>query len=229
MIVGTGLIARAFSPLYADDEATIVFASGVSNSAETSDAAFARERDLVLHHIARKPERLVYFGSCNVANPNQKSAYFEHKRSMERLVGDAAFGLVIRLPQVVGATNNPNTLTNHLAHQIMTGQMVKLWTRARRNLIDIDDVVAITHHILANASAFPRRVSVASPWTLSMREILEIFESVLGRRAEAIEIDRGDDMHIDASLSEQIATDIGLDFGKDYPYRVVEKYYGGSR
>lgn len=33
-------------------------------------------------------------------------------------------------------------------------------------------------------------------------------------------------MLIDTALAERTARDIGLDFGPDYPLRVIHKYYG---
>lgn len=228
MIVGSGLIARAFSPLYAADPSTVVFASGVSNSAETDTSAFLRERELLQRQLDSQPDRLIYFSSCNAVNPEQRSAYFNHKREMEALVGASSCGLVLRLPQVVGQSSNPNTLTNHLRNQITTGAPVTIWTRAERNLIDIEDVVAISDHLLRADSAVPRVVSVASPWTLPMREIVRIFESVLGCRATVIEVDRGESMCVDSMIAEQAARQIGLDFGPDYPHRVINKYYGNT-
>lgn len=224
MIVGSGLIARAFE-VFADDEDTVIFASGVSNSSETDPAAFARERALLLEHLQRDNARVVYFGSCNVVNPDQNSPYFQHKRAMEGLVVESNRGIVLRLPQVVGRTRNPNTLTNYLRDCILQGRPLTLWAHAQRNLIDIDDVAAIGLHLLRQHDT-PALVSIATPWSLAMPNLVALFEQVLGRRASVELVARGDAMHIDSTLAEQVARDIGLDFGPDYPFRVIQKYYG---
>lgn len=226
MIVGAGLVARAFAPLYADDPDTLIFASGVSNSSETDPQAFLRERSLLQRYLAGGFQRVMYFGSCNVVNPRQDSAYFQHKRAMEALVAAHPCGTVLRLPQVVGRTRNPNTLTNFLRDRILAGQPLTVWTGACRNLIDIDDVVRIAARLLAAPDTVPSIVSIASPWSLPMREIVALFESAMGRHAHVIEVDRGETMQIDTRLAEQVAADIGLDFGPDYPLRVIHKYYG---
>ncbi len=225
MIVGAGLVARAFAPLYAEDPDTLIFASGVSNSSETDPRAFARERAMLQDALEGGYRRVVYFGSCNVVNPRQDSAYFQHKRAMEALVAVHPAGIVLRLPQVVGHTRNPNTLTNFLRDRILAGEPLTVWTRACRNLIDIDDVVRIAAHLLA-ADDTPRIVSIASPWSLPMRDIVALFETVLARRADVIALDRGEAMDIDTRLAEKAAGDIRLDFGPDYPLRVIQKYYG---
>ncbi|CAH0196973.1 NAD-dependent epimerase/dehydratase family protein [Stenotrophomonas lactitubi] len=225
MIVGSGLVARAFAQRYAEDDSTVIFASGVSNSNETDAMAFARERAMLTKHLADGRQRLVYFGSCNVVNAKEHSAYFQHKRAMEALVIGSGRGTVLRLPQVVGHTRNPNTLTNFLRDCILQERQLTLWAGAQRNLIDIDDVAAIATRIL-EGDAPPPVVAIASPWSLPMPRIVDLFEQVLGRQARRVLVDRGEAMAIDSTLSEQIARDIGLDFGPDYPLRVIQKYYG---
>lgn len=225
MIIGSGLIARAFEH-YADDPDRVIFASGVSNSGERDPAAFARERDLLLEQLDRGLHT-VYFGSCNVVNPQQNSPYFEHKRAMEHLVASSGTGTVFRLPQVVGHTRNPNTLTNYLRDCIVEGRVLRLWTRAQRNLIDIDDVARIATRLLSQAER-ASIVSIATPWSLDMPQLVSLFEQVLGRRARVELIDRGEEMNIDSATAEAAAAEIGLDFGSGYPLRVIQKYYGTS-
>src|SRR5690606_10434611 len=87
MIVGNGLIASAFqsSPLK-DDPNIVVFASGVSNSRETSKDEFLRERQLLLETI-NQGKLILYFSTCSVYDPSQKDApYITHKLEMEDLV-----------------------------------------------------------------------------------------------------------------------------------------------
>ena len=65
MIVGHGLLARAFAT-FVDDEGTLIYAAGVSNSLETDPTAFARERHTLEAARAAHPNRLlVYFGTCS--------------------------------------------------------------------------------------------------------------------------------------------------------------------
>lgn len=225
MIVGSGLVARAFAPRYAGDSTTLIFASGVSNSNETDPAAFRRERAMLVEHLSDRYQRIVYFGSCNVTNAHEHSAYFQHKRAMEALVVGSGRGTILRLPQVVGHTRNPNTLTNFLRDCILQKRQLTLWTGAQRNLIDIEHVAAIAIHILDSGLA-PSVVAIASPWSLPMPHIVDLFEQVLGKRAHRVLVNRGEAMTIDSTLSEQVAGDIGIDFGPDYPLRVIQKYYG---
>ncbi|MEJ2498930.1 MAG: hypothetical protein P8Y46_06430 [Sulfurovaceae bacterium] len=50
MIIGNGMLAHEFSD-YKDDNDIIIFASGVSNSGETRESEFEREKELLTKTI----------------------------------------------------------------------------------------------------------------------------------------------------------------------------------
>jgi nucleoside-diphosphate-sugar epimerase len=226
MIVGDGFMARAFAPKFNDDPDTVIFASGVSNSLETSAASFERERSLLKKMLARGAERFVYFGSCGVsiedAEPTQ---YMEHKKSMESTVLSSPGAVILRLPQVVGVAKNSHTLTNFLRDRIQSGEHFSVWSGAERNLIDIDDVVAIGTALIANASVGPQAFSIAARQSFPMPEIVKIFERVLGRAANYSLECRGCPLKIDARLAIETGERLGIDLGAGYIERVVAKYY----
>lgn len=225
MIVGDGLLARAFAPVFADDPTVVVFASGVANSAETDPAAFARERALFDAAAGRHRGRLVYFGTCS-ADGQATSPYLEHKRTMERCVLDRG-GVVLRLPQVVGASRNPHTLANFLASHVREGRRFTIWARAERNLVDVADVARIAAVLVPGAPP-ASRLSIAAPRSLPMPELVRIFERVLGRAALCDEAPRGEPMPIDAPAAHAAARALGIDLGGDYAERVVRRYYGSE-
>ena len=227
MIVGQGLLARAFSARYDRDPAVTVFASGVSNSTETRHEAFARERALLAPLLGRGT-RVVYFGSCASAtdDASRASPYMRHKRAMEELVAGSPDGVVLRLPQVVGVTPNPNTLTNFLRDHILSATAFTVWTNAERNLIDVDHVAAIGARLIDGArSGGPRVFSVASADPLPMPAIVAIFERVLGRRALCTAEPKGGPLHIQAAEALAVAGELGIDLGPGYAESVIRKYY----
>ncbi len=225
MIVGDGLLARAFAARYADDARVTVFASGVSNSQEADSAPFERERALLDTHLATASTLVVYFGSCAVgASEEPQTPYIRHKQAMEARVAGSGRGLVLRLPQVVGATRNPNTLTNFLRDRIAAGTPFTAWSGAERSLIDIDDIVTIGSRMIDDG-ARPQPLAIAPPRALSMPAIVAIFEQVLGRTAQAEWIARGAPLHIEATEAWRIAAGLGLDLGEGYAERVIRKYY----
>lgn len=225
MIVGDGLLARAFAPAFGGDAEVLVFASGVANSAETDPAAFARERALFDRVAARHAGRLLYFGTC-AADGDAASPYLEHKRAMEARVL-ARGGVVLRLPQVVGASRNPHTLANFLAGHIREGRRFTVWAHAERNLVDVADVARIAAAMVPTAAP-ASRFAIAAPRSLAMPALVRIFERVLGRAAVHDEEPRGEPMPIEAAAAHAIARSLGIDLEGDYVERVVRRYYGGG-
>lgn len=142
LTIGRGMMAGAFKECGAGDPGLLVFASGVSNSAESDALRFAREAALLSETIAAHPDhKIVYFSSCAIGFLH--TPYYRHKLAMERLVEQsAARYLVCRLPQVVGLTAN-TTLVSHIVRSIRARTAISVLPNARRSLIDVDDVVRI--------------------------------------------------------------------------------------
>ena len=226
MIVGQGFMARAFAPRFNDDPDTVIFASGVSNSLETSTTNFERERSLLENLLARGARRFVYFGSCGVSTEDAGlTPYMKHKKSMESMVLSSAGAVILRLPQVVGVARNSHTLTNFIRDRILSGEHFCVWSGAERNLVDIEDVVAIGTALIENAGVEPQLFSIAARQSLPMLEIVKIFERVLSRTANYSLESKGCPLKIDARLAIETGERLGIDLGAGYIERVVAKYY----
>lgn len=225
LVVGNGLLARAMAPHVAQHHDCIVFASGVSNSTETREAAFAREAALLRTHLSgARP--LLYFSSCNVTDEGEmRRPYIRHKQAMESLVR-AHGGRVVRLPQVVGRTDNPHTLTNYLRDRIVRREAFQVWARAERNLVDVDDIVHIVAALLDRWPEGRDTLAIAARHSTPMPRIVQVFESVLGAKAHYSLVDEGRPMDIDAELALDIADRLGIDLDNGYLERVIGKYYG---
>lgn len=230
MIVGKGLLAHAFEPHFGENSEVIVFASGVSNSLETNPGEFAREATLLRQNLDSEAKRFIYFSSCGVTTAEPElTPYMRHKRSMESLVLCAPHGLVLRLPQVVGRTENRHTLTNFLRDHIVSGEHFTVWAHAERNLIDIDDIVKIGVTLAAEPPTEATAVSIAAIRSLRMPEIVGIFERVLGRAANCSYVEKGTPMVIDTVMVESLSAELGIDLGDGYIERVIDKYYAVDR
>jgi hypothetical protein len=109
VIVGNGDIAKAISA-HLNWPDWVWFASGVSNSQETGDAAYKREYDLLVEQPRDK--HLVYFSSLSVLY--SEGRYASHKRAMELSVKYIFSDYtIIRLGNITWG-QNPHTLINHL-------------------------------------------------------------------------------------------------------------------
>jgi len=229
VIIGRGLVATAFATCWQHDATTAIVAAGVSNSAESDPAAFAREEKLLGEVISNPAiERIVYFGSCAVGNAaEQQTPYLQHKARMEaRILADPR-GQVFRLPQVVGTGGNPHTLTNFLHARIRSGESFDVWARAERNLIDIEDVAILGTHVLRHPGDYPAMMSLADTHSTQMLEIVRSMVHVLGQQGNYSVLERGVAFPIDTRDCQRAALSCGVPLGEGYLRRLLGKYYGG--
>ena len=128
------MMAKAFSA-FARDSSVLVFASGVSDSTETREAVFRRERDLLGQTLASHREHLVlYFGTCSVYDPDRcDTPYVRHKLAMEELIAASPNPwMTLRLPLAIGPGHRGNTLANFLYERIVRGESFDVWAGATR-------------------------------------------------------------------------------------------------
>ncbi len=226
MIIGNGLLAKSFAPYFQVDSSVIVFASGVSNSREINNAAFLREVSMLLDAMSLR-KKLLYFSTCSIEDPElQNTPYVQHKKNMEAMVSAVSGNCIFRLPQVVGKTSNPHTLTNYLHHQIILGTNFQIWEHAKRNLIDVDDVASIVNYLVCSALKSEVPINIASPFSVSIPLLVKTFEFVLGAKASFTMIEAGGSYEIQSELTQQAATELGISFDDGYIERLIRKYYG---
>ena len=230
MIIGNGLMAKAFAPFFANDPEVLVFASGVSNSGERRVEAFAREADMLQAACEESQGRkLIYFSTCSVHDPAlAHSPYVLHKLALEQRVASLPRFAILRLPQVVGRTPNPHTLSNFLYHQITTGRQFQIWRNARRNLIDVDDVVNIAVWLMQHHKADKLTTNIACPFSIAIPHLVAIFEEVLGLKAHYEIVEAGGQYSIDNTLACSVAPLAGVAFGDFYLGNLLRKYYAAD-
>ncbi|WP_045737533.1 hypothetical protein [Xanthomonas sp. MUS 060] len=229
MIVGNGLLASAFDPKTVEMLDAIIFASGVSNSNETDPASYAREERLLCEHLDSTHGTFVYFSTCSIADPDRGSGmYARHKKRMEDRVAKQDNYLILRLPQVVGNTRNPNTLTNFLASRISQGATIPLWSGAVRCLVDVEHVAAITLELLSQPRPIRLLADIAPPEVVTMPRLVDMLESAMGIGTKRQLINREGGSHPDPSLMLSLSPGLGLDISSGYTDRLLRKYYGRS-
>lgn len=221
MIIGNGLIAKALHTI--DEENTLFFASGVSNSLETQEKEFIREISLLKKSIEENPtKKLVYFSTLSIADQSkQKSPYILHKKFIEKYIHEkCTHYLILRIGNIVGNGGNPNTLFNFLENKIETGHHFNSHSQARRLLIDIDDIVDfIRIHLRSEDQQI---VNLAFPHYYSMPEIIPVLEDTIGKKANYTVINEGDFYEID--FSKQVTDFFFNHTSENYLQRLTDKY-----
>lgn len=228
MLIGSGLLARAFSDISRECDSVCVYAAGVSNSHCTDAREFSRERQRLTDALrqAADVDTFIYFGTCSVSDPDARNTpYVQHKLEMEQLARAHTRNLILRLPQVAGRTSNPHTLLNFLYASISRSERFTLWSKARRNIIDVVDVVSITQQLVADRSMRNRVINVANTSNYPVAEIVRAMEHAVGKSAIFDTVERGTEYEIDTHLILPVMEKIDLRFDGDYLQKVVNKYY----
>lgn len=231
MIIGSGLLARAFASEYSHRDDICIYAAGVSNSNCTDANEFARERQRLITSMeqAGRDATFVYFGTCSVADPEARDTpYVRHKLAMEHLVSRHPRYLILRLPQVAGITPNPHTLLNYLYARISRSESFTLWRNARRNIIDVEDMFSIARKLLNDPLIRNTTINIANPVNYPMTDIVEAMEQAVGKTAIYQIVERGSGYPVDIDVIRPIIDGIGIRFDEGYLNRVIQKYYSSA-
>jgi nucleoside-diphosphate-sugar epimerase len=227
-IVGSGVVATAFTPHLLSLRDTCIYAAGVSNSTCTDRSEFSRDQNRLQSAIDRmnRGTLLVYFSTCSVLDPaDTKNRYALHKRALEEVAASHSRHLIVRLPQVAGYSNNPHTILNFLHDRIVRSEKFDLWIGASRNIIDVDDVANIVTDLVVRGQCEGETVNVANSRNHNMREIVAVLESLTAKRAYPTLVDRGGEFHIDTQSIQPNLEHLGIKFDSEYLTRTLRKYY----
>jgi nucleoside-diphosphate-sugar epimerase len=231
MIIGSGLLAKAFTSGYEDRDDVCIYAAGVSNSGCTDANEFYREKVRLQQAIAssKKETVFVYFSTCSIYDEDLLySPYVRHKLAMESLVVNKPNHLIFRLPQVVGKTPNPHTLLNFLYARITRSEKFYIWKNAQRNVIDVDDVASISDVFINDQAVRDVIVNIANPENYSVLDVVRMFESVLHKKAICDYEDKGNEYVIDVCQMQSVVYRSGVVFNESYLNKIISKYYANK-
>ncbi len=226
MIIGNGMLAKAFK-MYEKDDEILIFASGVSNSQEQADEAFEREKKLLEKTIIENQRQIIiYFSTCSINDSSMSnSRYVIHKLAMEKMIKNLHSNFYIfRLSQVVGRTNSP-TIINYFYNRIIAKEQFEIWEKSTRNLIDVDDIVKIIQMIINKSILKNNTINIASPYFVKIPYIIQILEKILLIKAEYISLDKGAFYNIDISDIKPVIKELDLRFDDYYLEKIIRKYY----
>ena len=223
MVIGNGLIANIFCN-YKDNDNVVIFASGVSNSNETSFKNFKRERELLLMTLEAYTDTLfVYFSSCDVIYSDSiNKPYYFHKLEMESIVKRHPNYYIFRLPQIIGNSSNKMSLINYIVESIKSGDEINLWKHSYKNLIATQEVFKIVDFILSSTISRRQTINVINSYYYSIQEIVKTIEDILEIKAKVSIKDKG----FVPCYSITKLTGLEIDFSKDYLRNTLLKSYG---
>jgi hypothetical protein len=191
MIIGNGLISKALTELK-ESENVLIFASGVSNSREVDQHKFVRELSLLKIHYDFKG-LFVYFSTCSIDDPAEfGTPYTEHKKNIENLLLKRKYDtLIIRLPIVAGKGGNNNNLINFLMEKLKNNEIIEVWSKARRNIIDIEDVKTCIQILIKEKKYWNKINTIATPFNWKVDEIVILLARLMNKKPKYKNLEKG--------------------------------------
>jgi nucleoside-diphosphate-sugar epimerase len=194
----------------------------------------ARARPAAVPRSSRPRERLglVYFSGAPVygratgirvetSRVAPETPYGRHKLECERLVADSgARYLVLRLPNIVGPTGNPNQLIPSLVAQVAEGSVVVM-AGATRDLLDVDDLEAIVRGLLGLGAA-DAILNVASGISTPVLRLTDDIAAILGVSPSILSVEGGEGQDFSTALVRGLLPEYPR-FEHDYPARVLAR------
>lgn len=202
-IIGNGLIAKSLVDIDFG-QPVLVLASGVSDSQETRVEEFQREINVVTQAMESNPNlHVLYCSTCSV-DSGADTPYIAHKLAMEKRVLAGAMSChVLRLPQVVGLVHN-NTLVSHFVSAILHNRLLKIHTRATRNLLDVRDFARIATLAVRQGKGIGSPQNIASSTQVPVLNIVNEIARLLGRPVRTETVNAGYSHEIDSTFLENL-------------------------
>lgn len=225
MVIGNGLLAKAFEH-YKDDDQVIIFASGVSNSKETKEEEYDREHDLI--KTMPKDKLFIYFSTCSMYD-GTNSRYVRHKMHMERMVQwQSEKNIIFRLPNVVGPTDNPNTFFNYFKSKILSGDDLSVQFLASRHLIDIKDVSDLCTLIIEKEkkilTPFKIKIEIGFNNETSVEDIVKMMLQILDKDNKIVIEGMGSNYSFPKKQCEEYMKEFNYTIPENYTYNLLKKY-----
>lgn len=221
MIIGNGLIANSL--IKNDSENYIFFASGVSNSLETRPSEYEREFSLLKTVYGENREKkLIYFSTLSIHDQSkQNSPYVIHKKEIENYIeNNVDHYLILRIGNIVGKGGNPNTLFNFLKTQIDNNKQFTLHLKARRLLLDIEDISRFVES--QGLQAHNKTINFSFPYYYDLKEIIHAIEKETEKEGLYTEANEGDFYKVD--FDEDIMTFFAGKTPENYLRTLTQKY-----
>ena len=224
IIVGNGMISKAFKDSNYDFSGCIIFASGVSNSKCIDPLEFDREFN-TLEKTLKYDKRLIYFSTSSMYdNSLFGSSYIKHKLNIESFITTNFKDYIIyRLPNVIGVTKNKNTLINYFSDSIQNERPVSLYEKSTRYIFDVDDLVK---YVFLTKNTLNSVINLNFNIQYKVTEIWQEVEKALNIKGISTLLDLGNDYKIDNSLfiKEMGENEISELNDRKYLQKTIQKY-----
>ena len=230
---GSGFIAKNLKRIKLRKlKKVVIYAAGISNSKSKDKKKFLRERKKIQTFLNNhnKEHLFIYISTISVLdNYLKKDNYTRNKVIIENLIKKSLNNfLILRLPQIIGKSNNPHTLTNFIYRKILSEQRFKVWSNVKRNLIDIDDLIKIVKQIISTKLKPGNVINILNPNSIYVEEIVNIMGDIVKKNPKYILLEYKPKKK--GNLKIQSSSKFNLNIAKyfkdkNYFKKILEKYY----
>lgn len=223
MIIGNGLLANGFMTKSFDHKDLVIFASGVSDSKNTSKENFNREKQLLIKTIEEnKNLKLIYFSS--ILTNVQNNEYYNHKLEIENIISELSDNYIIfRVPQIIGNIGNKNNLVNFIKHTLLNNEEIVILKNTYRSIIDIEDLVNIVNYCKDLCSC--QIINISEIEKISVIDLVNIMSSHLDLISKSKLIDGNDNNWLtpNSDIVDQSIDHLKIN-KNGYTNKVIKKY-----
>ena len=230
-IFGNGFIAKSLVKLnpYLKKKNFVIYCSGISNSLEKSKYKLEKEVKVLKKFYKKfKNKYIIYISSSSVLDSSRnKSEYLKNKIKIEELIKNKFQKyLIIRLPEIIGNSRNPNTLTNFFYNNIIKKKKFIIFKNSKRNFIDIEDVFKIIKIIVLKININKKIITLCNKYNNSPKEIVQLLETIVNKKANYKEINvKKQNWRLNYSSISKYVKETDIKFNKYYLKKILFKYY----
>jgi nucleoside-diphosphate-sugar epimerase len=233
LVHGSGFIARNLKRIKLRKlKKVVIYAAGVSNSKSKDKKKFLKERKKIQIFLNNHNTEylFIYISTTSVLdNYVKKDKYTRNKIIIENLIKKSLNNFIIlRLPQIVGKSNNSHTITNFIYKKILLEQRFKVWSNVKRNLIDIDDLIKIVKQIISTKLKPGNVINILNPNSIYVEEIVKIMEEIVKKKPRYILVKYKPKMKENLKIQSNSKFNLNIaKYFKDKNYfrKILKKYY----
>ena len=185
-IIGSGFIAIKFKKYlkFIKKNNVIIYAAGISNSLETNKRNLNKEIYKLKKFLDNNNKKIIYISTYSVNDNSRISKpYVKNKIKIEKIIQKVSKEyLIIRLPEIIGKSKNPRTLTNFFYNNIMGGKKFIVHKIVQRNLLDIDDAIKKCIKVIIVNKNENKKINILNKKFYTPLQIVKSFEKVLSKK-----------------------------------------------
>ena len=229
VIEGSGFLAKNFEKYstFLKKKNVIIYAAGVSNSLSTNKLLFKKELNRFENFCKSNKKKLIYISTTSIYdNSRNKSKYIKNKIKIEKIIKKKVKNyLIMRLPEIVGHSKNPNTLVNFFYKRIKYKKKFFLYSKTKRNLLDVDDAIKICVYFISINNK-NQTINILNKYFYRPIEIVKEIEKILKKLNNYKIIKKNSfNWYAKNSITLKVERKNNLKFGKYYLQKILKKYY----